>query len=268
MANRSFTSNLGTCVFGGAAIFLGIIGFVSSDFATNWQRVEQTVPHRALLAYFAAMCEIAGGAAILLRRTARAGAALLTVLFAVFVFLWVQMIVAAPFTYDSWGNFFEESSLLIASLIVVASASPAGSAWARSEPIISRVYGFCVISYALEHFLYLRGAASFVPAWIPPGQMFWAVTTAICFLAAAAAFLSGVLSGLAARFLTAEIIGFEILIWGPKLVASPHDHFVWSGNGINCALIGAAWVVADSFGRQARQRLGGEASGVAAAEPI
>jgi uncharacterized membrane protein YphA (DoxX/SURF4 family) len=266
MANRNFASNLGACVFGGATIFLGVIGLVSSDFATNWQRVEPTIPHRALLAYLAAICEIAGGAAILWQRTARAGAALLTILYAIYVFLWVQMIVRAPFTYDSWGNFFEESSLLIASLIVFASASPAGSAWVRSEPIISRVYGFCVISYALEHFIYLRGAAGFVPAWIPPGQMFWAVTTAICFLAAAAAIFSGVLSGLATRLLTAEIIGFELLIWGPRLVASPRDHFVWSGNGINCALIGAAWVIADSIARQEKQRLGREASGAAAVE--
>jgi uncharacterized membrane protein YphA (DoxX/SURF4 family) len=247
MPDRNRKLRLGKCVFGGAAIALGIIGLAFGDFATNWQRVEPTVPHRLLLAHLAAICEIAGGAAILWRRTARIGAALLTVLYAIFVLLWVQKIVPAPLVYDSWGNFFEESSLLLASLIVFASASPAGSAWAGKDRLIGRIYGICPISYALDHFFYLKGVASFVPAWIPPGQMFWAVATAVCFLLAAAAILSGVQAALVARLLTAEILGFELLIWGPKMFGAPHDHFIWSGNGINVAMMGAAWVVADSL---------------------
>ncbi len=42
------------------------------------------------------------------------------------------------------------------------------------------------------------------------------------------------------------IFGFEILIWLPKLVAAPHDHFNWAGNAISIAMTAAAWVVADA----------------------
>jgi uncharacterized membrane protein len=257
---KSTKSNLGKCVFGGAAIALGVIGFVFRDFATNWQRVEPTAPHREALALVAAVCEIAGGTAILWPRARRAGAALLAVLYAIFVLLWVEKVVAAPLVYDSWGNIFEELSLVLAALIVFASVSTPGSVWARNERVIDRVYGVCVISYALVHFIYLKGAASFVPAWIPPGQMFWAIATAICFLLAAAAILSGIMAGIATRLLTAEIVGFELLIWGPRLVTSPHSHFVWAANGINMALIGAAWVVADSIANQAKRRSQGAPS--------
>jgi uncharacterized membrane protein len=247
MARPNRKLKLGACVFGGAAIALGAIGLASGDFATNWQRVAPGVPHRHAWALLAALCEVAGGAAVLWRRTARAGAALLTVLYAIFVLLWVQKAAAGPLVYDSWGNVFEELSLVLASLIVFAAASPAGSGWARKESLISRIYGICPISYALVHFFYLKAAASFVPAWIPPGQMFWAVATAVCFLLAAAAILSGIHAALAARVLTAEILGFELLGWGPRLIAGPHNHFLWSANGINVALMGAAWVVADSI---------------------
>jgi len=257
MAERNKKLRIGKCVFGGAAVTLGVIGLAFHDFATNWQRVDRAVPHRELLAYLAAACEIAGGAAILWRRTARAGAALLALIYSVFVLLWVQKIVPAPLVYDAWGNFFEESSLLLAALIVFASASPADSVWARNQSLIARVYGFCPISYALEHFFYLKSAASFVPPWIPPGQMFWAVATAVCFLLAAAAILSGVKATLAARLLTAEILAFELLGWGPRLFAAPHNHFIWSANGINVALMAAAWVVADSL---ANRKLAGAAS--------
>jgi hypothetical protein len=235
---------LGSCVFGGAAIALGIIGFVSRDFATDWQHVGPHVSHRHTLALFAAACEVAGGVAVIWRRTARYGAALLAVLYTIFVLLWVQQVVKAPLIYDSWGNVFEELSLVLAALVIFASASPRDSLWARSESPISRAYGLCAISFALVHLIYLHGAASWVPKWIPPGQVFWAIATAVCFLLAAAAILSGVLAELAARLLTAEILGFELLIWLPKLFAAPHAHFVWAGNGISLAMCGAAWVVA------------------------
>lgn len=255
MSGPGYRSNIGKCVFGGAAIFLGISEFAWHDFATNWQRVDPAVPHRLVLACIAAACEVAGGLAILWRPTARFGAALLAVLYGIFVLLWVQQVCRAPLIYDSWGNVFEELSLVLAALVVFAAASPRGSAAARSEAVTSRLYGLCVISYALAHLIYLRPTASFVPAWIPPGQIFWAVTTAVCFLLAAVAILTGIKAALATYLLTAEIIGFELLIWGPKLIAFPQSHFMWAGNGINLALIGAAWVMADSFSRLARRPL-------------
>jgi hypothetical protein len=77
--------------------------------------------------------------------------------------------------------------------------------------------------------------------------LFWAIATAVLFLLAAAAILSGILAGLASRLLTAMIVGFEALVWAPKLFASPHLHFSWAGNAVCLALAGAAWVVADSM---------------------
>jgi len=101
MADALRTSKLGTCVFGGAAIALGIIGLISRNFAVDWQHVGPDVHHRHALALLAAACEVAGGAAVVWRRTARAGAALLGVLYAIFVFLWLRQAAKAPLTYDS-----------------------------------------------------------------------------------------------------------------------------------------------------------------------
>lgn len=245
--DRGISSSPGIYVYALGAIALGLTGLVWSDFATNWQRVPANVPLRLPLAYLAAVCELAAGAGLLWRRTARAAAATLTLLFAVFVLLWVPPILHAPAIYDSWGNFFEESSLVIAGLVLFASLAPPGSAWAGRRTVISRLYGICAISFAVDHIVYLKGVATWVPAWIPPGQMFWAIATTVCFLLAAAAILSGILAGLAARLLTAMIVGFELLIWIPKLLAAPHDHFAWAGNAISVAMAGAAWVVADSL---------------------
>ena len=247
MGDRRAASNLGVYVYGAGAIALGASGLVWRDFATNWQRVGPHVPHREALAILAAVYEVAGGAAIAWRRTRRAGAAMLTVLYAIFTLLWVVQAFRVPRVYDGWGNVFEELSLVIAGMVVYAWAAPAESAWARRRVWISRAYGICPISFGVDHFVYLAAAVGFVPKWIPPGGMFWVVTTAVCFLAAAAAILSGILAGLAARMLTAMIVGFGILGWLPRLVELPHMHFMWSANAINLALAGAAWVVADAI---------------------
>src|SRR6202046_3903714 len=80
---RSITSNLGLYVYGGAAIFLGLLGLASGDFATTWQNVGPNVPLRLPLAYLTSVIELAGGIALLIPRTARTGALTLTIVYSV-----------------------------------------------------------------------------------------------------------------------------------------------------------------------------------------
>jgi uncharacterized membrane protein YphA (DoxX/SURF4 family) len=244
---RSILSHLGRYIYGGGAIVLGLIGLVWRDFATGWQHVAPTVPFHTLLAITTAMIEIAAGAALLWRQSARIGAGVLTAIYSIFTLLWAVQIFKTPGTYDPWGNFFEELSLVIAGLVLCASLAPRNCSCARCKHLMSRLYGLCVISFALEHIISFSFIVFWVPKWIPPGQVFWAATTTICFLLAAAAILSGIQAALAARLLTAMIVGFGMFVWAPRLFSAPHDHFTWSANGINLVMVAAAWVVADSL---------------------
>jgi uncharacterized membrane protein YphA (DoxX/SURF4 family) len=250
MENRRVWPGVGIYVYALGAIALGVSGLVWGDFATDWQRVTPGVPFREALAYLTAVYELGAGLALLWPRTARIGAAMLGMLFLVFALLWVPKIATAPLVWDSWGNFFEESSMMIAGVVLWAWLAPADSEWAGKTEQVSRLYGICVISFGLVHFIYLQGAASFVPKWIPPGQMFWAATTGVCFFAAAAAILSGIMAGLASRLLTAMIVLFELLVWMPRFAASPHAHFEWAGNAVSIAMSGAAWVVSDAIAKK------------------
>ena len=238
IAARKPSPLIGVRAFGVAAIILGAAGFAWGDFATNWQRVQPNVPYREALAYFTAALETIAGLAMLGRRTARAGALLLTILYSIFTLLWVIQVCAVPLVYDGWGNVFEELSLVIGGAAAYASLAPAGSWWTGKAGLIARLYGICAISFAIVHLINLAGVATWVPKWLPPSQMFWAITAAIGFLLAAAAILSGIQAGLAARLLTAEIMGFEILVWAPKFIAAPHEHFYWAGNAV---LAGNGW---------------------------
>ena len=238
---------MGVAAYGVAAILLGVAGFVWGDFATNWQRVGPNVAYREALAYLTAALETIAGLAMLWRKTARTGALLLTILYSIFTLLWIVQVCAVPLVYDGWGNVFEELSLVIGGATAFARLAPSGSWLAGKSARIARVYGICAISFAIAHLINLAGVATWVPKWIWPGQMFWAGATAACFLLGAAAVLSGIQAGVAARLLTAEIMGFEILVWVPKFIADPHSHFNWAGNGISLAMVAAAWVVSDAL---------------------
>jgi uncharacterized membrane protein YphA (DoxX/SURF4 family) len=251
LANEMMKIHLGRHVYGLAAIAFSIITLVWHDFNT-WQQIRSlgSVPHREILVYIAAAIELFGGLAIQWPRTARAGAVALGAVYLIFALLWVPHIVKEPLIFDRWGNFFEQFSLVSAAPIICATIGPSKSQQAvRAGRAGYILFGVCVISFTLEQLFYLSGTAAFVPKWIPPGQMFWAITTTIAFALAAIALLSGRSALLASQLLTAMIIGFGLLVWLPALFADPHKLINWAGNAQNLAIAGAAWIVADFLNR-------------------
>src|SRR6516162_1836254 len=233
---------LGRHVYGLAAIIFGIVTLGWRDF-TTWQ---QNIPRFAIVVYLVAALELVGGVAIQWPKTARAGAAALAIIYTVFALSWVPRIVKEPLVYDRWGNCCEQLSIGSGAMIVYAWPSRDDSG--RPAKISRMGYLFfriCVISFTLEQLFYLSATASFVPKWIPPGQMFWAITTTVAFALAAIALLSGHAALLASRLLTLMLIGFALLVWLPTLFADAHKLFSWAGNAQNLAITGAAWVVAD-----------------------
>jgi uncharacterized membrane protein YphA (DoxX/SURF4 family) len=253
MKNRNITSNLGLYVYAGAAIFLGILGLTSGDFATSWQNVGPNVLLRVPLAYLTAVIELAGGIALLLPRTARAGAIALTIVYSVFTLIWVPKAFVNLGNFDPIGNVFEEFSLVAAGLVLCAFYSPAGSSIARHRPFFVLLFGICPISFGIVHIVDMPGLLGGIPGWLPPTRMFWAYVTTLGFFGSAVAILTGIIAPLATRLLTAEIIIFELLYWIPNLYARPHSHFSWAGNAIGIAIAGAAWVVSDSVYRAGKR---------------
>ena len=239
---------LGRHVYGFAAIGFGVIALVWHDFNGPWQQIRAmgNIPHREILIYLAAAIELFGGIAIQFDKTARVGALALAAIFLAFGLMWVPIIVSEPRVYDRWGNFFEQYSLVSGALIAYAMAGPTNSEGSRKIARFGYLsFGICVVSFTLEQVFYLSGTASFVPKWIPPGQMFWAIVTTIAFGWATVALLSGRFALSASRWLVVMLAGFGLLVWLPRPFADPHALINWAGNAQNLAITGAAWIVAD-----------------------
>jgi hypothetical protein len=232
-------SNLGRHVFGVAALVFGLITLAWHDY-NGWNQPRYLV-------HAAAAALIFGGAAIQFRRAAKTGAAVLAAVNLVFALQCVPGILAKPQIYNSWGNFFEQFSLLTGAAIVYARWS---SALARET--LNRtgciLLGLCAASFALEQAVYLHATASLVPKWIPPGQTFWAVTTTVLFALAAVALLANRMALLAARLLTMMLVLFGLLVWVPLLLSDSHSHTNWSEITETFAIAGAVWLLADLLG--------------------
>jgi hypothetical protein len=239
MTVSTLSSNLGRHVFGAAALAFGIITLAWHDY-NGWHQPRYMV-------YAAAAALILGGAAIPFRRTAKTGAAVLSAVYLVFALLCVPGILAAPKIYNSWGNFFEQFSLLTGAAIVYARLS---SAWSRETlNRIGRILvGICTASFTLEQAFYLHPTASLVPKWLPPSQMFWAVATTVLFALAAVALLANRMALLAARLLTMMLLIFGLVVWVPLLLSDPHSHTNWSETAETFAIAGTAWILADLLG--------------------
>ena len=236
---HAVSSNLGRHVFGVATFASGIITLAWCDY-NGWHQPSSLV-------YAAAAALIFGGAAIQFRRTTKAGAVLLGAVYLIFAVQCVPQIVATPRIYNSWGNFFEQFSLVTGAAIVYAQLS---SAWApETRNRMGRILlGICTVSFALEQAIYLKATATLVPKWIPPSQMFWAVTTTVAFGLAAVALLTNRMALLATRMLTTMIVIFGLIVWVPLVLSGPHDHTNWSEIAETFAIAGVAWILADSLG--------------------
>src|SRR6202047_687986 len=215
------SSSLGRYVFGAAALAFGLITLAWHDY-NGWHLSRYLV-------YPAAAAEIFGGAAMQFRRTAKTGAVVLGAVYLVFALRGVPQIFAKPQIYNSWGNFFEQFSLVTGGAIVYARLS---SLWSREtlDRIGRILLGICAASFGLEQAIYLGATASFVPKWLPPSQMFWAVTTTVFFALAAVALVTNRMALLASRLLTMMVVGFGLLVWVPLVFSNSHNHTNWSEN--------------------------------------
>jgi hypothetical protein len=233
------SSNLGRPVFGVASVAVGLVTLGWHDY-NGWHQPRYLV-------YAAAAALIFGGAAIQFRRATKMGAGVLAAVYLVFALQCVPGIVAAPRIYNSWGNFFEQFSLLTGAAIVYARRS---SAWSpETLHRVSRILlSICVASFTIEQGIYLAPTASLVPKWIPPSQMFWAVTTTVFFALAALALLANRMAQLAARLLTVMLVSFGLLVWVPLILSNPRSHTNWSETAETFAIAGAAWILADLLG--------------------
>jgi uncharacterized membrane protein len=249
MSVERATMAFGWRVYGLGVMALGMTCLVFGDFNPG-QSVPEHFPARIALAYAAGVLMLVAGAAVAWRRTAAWAAATLTVYYALFVVILMngRLLLTGYSSYGIYEEIALQLGIALAGLIIFATTSDSIEAImaARLTRLGQLAFGVCALVWGGAHFVYMNLTAPLVPKWLPPAQEFWGYVTGVCFVAAGVALLSGVQARLAAMLLTAMLVVFGVLANGRALLAEP-NHFNWTECALNLALVGAAWVVADSL---------------------
>jgi uncharacterized membrane protein YphA (DoxX/SURF4 family) len=238
---------LGVMALGGVCLALGAFD--------PGQPVPKTFPDRDALAYAAGAFMLIAGAAVQWRRTVTWAAAALAVYYTLIVVVLMngRVVLRDPGEFGVYSGAAEQLAIAAAALIVYAANAGIDAARAaRLTRVGQLTFGVCALLFGGAHFFYMNLTIPLVPKWLPPSQTFWAYATGVGHIAAGIAILTGIQARLAAVLLTAMYASFTLLVHGPMLIADPSNHYIWTENALNIALIGAAWVVADALARSRR----------------
>lgn len=252
MTAEKTTARFGWRVYGLGVMALGALCLMWGSFDAG-QPVPRNFPERAVLAYAVAAFMFVAGAAVEWRRTAAWAGAALAVYYAliVTVLMYGRLALVHYAEFGVYSGAAEQLAIAAGGLIVYAAFAEIDAALAaRLTRLGQMAFGVCALLFGGAHFFYMNLTVPLVPKWLPPSQEFWAYATGIGHIAAGIAILTGVQARLAAILLTAMYASFTLLVHGPMLAADPSNHTVLSENALNLALIGVAWIVADSLPRR------------------
>lgn len=251
MALRDFgRMEWGPPVFGAALAVLGVLGLMRGDFTIVWHPVPEAVPARTLLAYLAAGLFVVGGVAVQWRRFRPVAGAALAVLLLLLGSPWLGRVIAFPEMIGTWVGFAEQLALVLGAAMIALAARGASG---RTITICRIAFGLLQLVFGLGHFLALKETVGMTPAWMPPSQTFWALTTGAAHFAGGLAFLAGVWPRKVAATLAAMFAGFALLVWLPAVAADPAVPVPPAGLMITLALTGAMLALYDLLGTRGGQ---------------
>jgi uncharacterized membrane protein len=255
---------IGVSVFGIASVASGILDLVWGEFESAHQPIQawgDHIPGVTIFAYIAAVWLIAGGTAILWRRSLRFGAAALTILYGIFVLFPLPRLYTAPqflgyrvaVYIGVVANVCQQIVLFVPAAVVWGSLAGQGLLSRRAALVARWTFGFCSLAFGLGHLVAIETVVPMIPKWLPFGAVFWVVLTGIAFVLAGLAIVSGVMDVVAARLLGLMLLVFSALALAPRIFASPHNHVSWGANAFNLTAVGAAWIIAEWLATQQQQ---------------
>lgn len=224
---------------------VGAIGLGAHDFVLSQQPVPKGIPWRETLACLSGALLLATGAGLLITRTARLAALVLTA----FVLLWVIVlqvprVVAQPLNEGFWLGVGEDSTLVTGGWIVFCALAGRNDASVRTARAL---FGLALVPIGLSHFVYLKFAAELIPSWLPFREALTGFTGA-AHIAAGVAIVFGIVPRLAATLEAVMESLFTLIVWLTAVINAPANREDWVNLFISTALSAAAWAVAESYG--------------------
>ena len=104
-------------------------------------------------------------------------------------------------------------------------------------PIGAILFSLTIISFSMDHFLYAKDAADYVPSWIP-FHLFWIYFCGIALLGSGIAIILKIKPGLAAALLGTMIFIWFVILHMPRVIVSP---VAYIGSEVTSAFLALAY---------------------------
>ena len=240
-------SAVGRKLYGIAIAGIGFLTICYADFPYMLIPPNHSwIPGLTVASYIMGALFVLAGACIVLEKRTRVIALLLAGVFLLifcFYFIPYQLISSPNNTQlGDWEN-AEKELALSAGALVVASCFPAKNEnvliklLAMLIPFGAIIFGLIITSFGIDHFLYAKAAADYVPSWIPK-HLFWIYFAGIALMGAGIAILLKVKVRLIATLLGMMIFTWFIILHIPYVIAS---RFADGGGEATSALIALAY---------------------------
>ena len=172
---------------------------------------------------------ILAGACIVFEKKIRPIALLLgTILLLIFCFYFIPyefMVSPNYMHFGDWENAAKELAFASGAFVVAGCYSeknekPLTRFLGKLIPFGAIFFSITIISFSVDHFLYAKEAADYVPSWVPY-HVFWLYFTGTALFASGLAIILKIKPGLAATLLGAMIFTWFIILHIPRVIASP-----------------------------------------------
>jgi uncharacterized membrane protein len=250
--NRS--SQAPSILFATGIIGLGVLALVFGDFAEIGQTVPASVPGRTGFVYASGIIMVLGGVGLLWSRTIALSVRILLPFLIIGFLVQAPTLVMPPFVEVNWESIGEVATMVGGIWVLFATRSGLGEgsrfAFATGDKglRIARIFfGAALLPIGISHFAYLQNTVSLVPAWLP-FRTGWAYLGGAGHFAAGLGVLFSVVPRLAAAMEAGMLAIFTLLVWIPRIVATPAGgRGLWTEFVVSCTVTGAAWLVASSY---------------------
>jgi uncharacterized membrane protein YphA (DoxX/SURF4 family) len=212
------------------------------------------MPGLAVIATVSGLLLVLAGACILFEKKIRPASLLLGgVLLLIFCFYFIpyQFMVSPNYLlFGDWENAAKELALCSGAFVMAGcypekDAHPLFRILGKLTRFGPTLFALTIISFSMDHFLYAKEAADYVPSWVP-AHLFWLYFTGAALLASGVAIILNIKRRLAATLLGAMILTWFIILHIPRIVVSPLPYLASeiTSAGIALAYCGIAFIIA------------------------
>ena len=214
-----------------------------------------------LLIYFCGAFLFLAGAAIVFEKKLQQVTLLLGTVFLVtfcFYFVPYELLVSTNYMhFGAWENAAKTLALAGGAFVISDRVSGSDNGFVRKLILIGVVcYPLTIISFSIDHFLYAKQAAGYVPSWIA-NPVFWLYLTGSALLGSGLAIVLKIKPRLFAGLLGLMIFIWVIILHIPKVVAAPiSDGGEISSAFLALAYCGTALIIAGAASGRSSARAG------------